>query len=143
MIYSNNKEKSNLISLFWKCEKKLKSKMCILQKETEETYHFKCAIHSALLHISEIHQISSNYLWGKSWQKIPNQRKQWNNQATNQNQQKKPPTTRNHSDLNLYWRNSSCIKRSVSSWNAFLKGKKVFLPVLMAEDRPVPLTWTT
>jgi len=41
---------------------KLNGIMCILQKATEETYHFKCTTHLALLYICEVHQQNANYL---------------------------------------------------------------------------------
>lgn len=64
--------------------------MCILQKETEETYHFNCTTHSALLHLCEVHQLHANY-WAqiKNLQLILSEKQKNSNQ---QNQQKKQST---------------------------------------------------
>lgn len=79
--------------------------MCILQKETEETYHFNCTTHSALLHLCEVHQLHANY-WAQiknlqlilsEKQKNSNQQNQQKKQSTNQPKStKKNRTTRNH-----------------------------------------------
>lgn len=128
---------------------KMKSKMCILQKETEETYHFKYIAHSALLRIGEVHQPNANYLAktkilllvlsGKQKTK-QNKTNKRNHQSTNQNQPKNPNNEKSLK-LKTFIRKTLCASRDVYKPEMhFQWAKKDFFLFWWHKTVPLPLT---